>query len=590
MGKAKQIVEVDMAAVEGLLKQSRALLPSADYELLEGLVNALVKLTSLVRKRGTTIARLRRLVGLSTSEKTADVLGEGATPGGTSEPPGSGDSAADGDKSTAPARDVPGTSAKADRREKKKRKGHGRVPASAYPDAQHCSVSHESLRAGDVCPLCGRGKLYEFGEPAPFLRIVGQPPLVAVCWDCERLRCATCNHVFTARAPDEAQGDKHADTAVSMMALLRYGAGMPLNRLGQLQTHLQTPLPASTQWDVVNRRAQDVRPAYEELFRLAAQGLVVHNDDSYVRILEFMGTRRATLLSSGELPDPERTGLFTTAIVSIVDARRTIALFFTGRKHAGENLAELLDQRALDLPPPTQMSDALERNRPKGHETVEANCMAHGRRKVVDEIENFPEECRHLLETLGRVFKLDAQCQSQKLSDQERLLEHQRVSGPLLDELEKWMEAQVAEKKIEPNSGLGDAINYMLKRWDKLTLFLRVPGAPLENNICERALKMAIRHRNNSLFYRSQHGANVGDMFMTLIHTTQISGQNPFHYLTMLLGHAKAVAQTPGDWLPWNYQETLERLAKRDASGTDSDPPEQPGSFPELDVASAPLG
>jgi transposase len=61
-------------------------------------------------------------------------------------------------------------------------------------------------------------------------------------------------------------------------------------------------------------------------------------------------------------------------------------------------------------------------------------------------------------------------------------------------------------QQVEPNSGLGKAYEYMLKRWDKLTLFLQRPGAPLENNICERALKMAIAQRRNSLFYRTQHG------------------------------------------------------------------------------------
>ena len=104
---------------------------------------------------------------------------------------------------------------------------------------------------------------------------------------------------------------------------------------------------------------------------------------------------------------------------------------------------------------------------------------------------------------------------------------------------------------------IGVAINYMLKRWDALTLFLRVPGAPLDNNICERALKKSILHRKNSLFYLTEHGARVGDTFMSLIYTCELSAANPFEYLTALQNHADQVAQGPEHWMPWNYADAL---------------------------------
>jgi len=456
---------------------------------------------------------------------------------------------------------------------KRKAKGHGRVPASAYPDAQCIPVLHEHLQPGDMCLLCGRGRLYELPQPAQILRIVGQPPLAAVCWNCQRLRCSGCGHVFTARAPTAAQGPKYDETAVSMMALLRYRAGLPLHRLDHLERNLATPVPASTQWDAVNERASDMRPVFDELGRQAAQGQVVHNDDSYARILAFMGKRRVALLAKGELPDSERTGIFTTAIVSIVE-HKPIALFFTGRKHAGENLTALLGRRAAGLAAPLLMSDALDRNVPKGHAVVEANCLAHGRRHIVDEVANFPAECEHLLVMLRQVFRVDHLCRRFRLSPEKRRGVHQRWSGPVMDKLRARMIAEFAEKRVEPNSGLGHAMNYLLKRWEKFTLFLRVAGAPLDNNICERALKMSIRHRRNSLFYKSQHGANVGDVYMTLIHTAELHRQNPFDYLTALQRHARAVAERPTDWLPWNYRETLERLAPRDARCRDPAAPE----------------
>jgi len=511
---------------------------------------------------------VRRFLGVTSSEKTADVLGRsGAAAGGAqaTTPPA--------DPAPAPAAAAAGNTASAPGaaekepppvKEKPKAKGHGRVPVSAYPDAQCIPVVHDNLRPGDLCRLCGRGRLYELPAPAQILRIVGQPPLAAVCWNCQRLRCSGCGHVFTARAPEVAQGPKYAETAVSMMALLRYGTGLPLHRLDHLERDLATPVPASTQWDVVNERVGDMRPVFAELRRQAAQGQVLHNDDSYARILAFMGKRRAALLAQGELPDPERTGIFTTAIVSIVEDK-PIALFFTGRKHAGENLTSLLGLRAAGRAAPLLMSDALDRNVPKGHAVVEANCLAHGRRHVVDEVANFPAECAHLLVLLGKVFRVDHLCRRHGLSPERRLHVHQRWSGPVMAQLKEWMTAQFAAKRIEPNSGLGQAMNYLLKRWEKFVRFLLVAGAPLDNNICERALKMAIRHRNNSLFYKSQHGANVGDVYMTLIHTAELHRQNPFDYLTALQRHAKAVAERPADWLPWNYRATLEPLVPRDA-------------------------
>jgi transposase len=566
MARDPEIVEIDMAEVQELLARTKDRLPSEDYDKWRSLVETLLTLMKLVQERGTTIARLRRLFGLASSEKTADVLEKiGASEQAVeAKPDTEGTTPSGGEK-------LPADAEIASAEEQAKHKGHGRNPASAYSDACPIAVLHESLRPGDECPACGRGTLFELREPARLLRIVGQPPLVAVCWNCQRLRCSGCGAVFTARAPDAAQGPKHSETAAAMMACLRYRGGMPHNRLEHLQRYLATPLPASTQWDVVSQFAGAPTLVYGELLRLGAQGSVVHNDDTYVRILALMGKRRAQLLRRGGVPDPERTGLFTTAVVSIVDGR-TLALFFTGRKHAGENLADILRQRAADLEPPILMCDALNRNLPKGHKVIESNCGSHARRRFVDQAENFPTECRYLLETFGKVFKVDELCRTQRRSDDERLRQHEQESGPVMAELKTWMQDQFLEKRVEPNSGLGEAIRYMLHRWDKFTLFLKLPGAPLHNNIVERALKLAIRHRNNSLFYRSERGARVGDIYMTLIHTTELQGENPFHYLTQLMCHESAVAEDPAAWLPWNYRDTLACFLRDATSPRDERP------------------
>jgi hypothetical protein len=210
------------------------------------------------------------------------------------------------------------------------------------------------------------------------------------------------------------------------------------------------------------------------------------------------------------------------------------------------------------------MCDALSRNTPKlaGVEVLLANCLAHGRRQFVEVAANFPDECRYVLETLGAVYGFDAEAKRRGFTPEQRLLLHQTNSTPLMDGLREWMEAQFAEHKTEPNSGLGKAISYLQRHWTKLTLFLRQAGAPLDNNIAERALKKAILHRKNALFYKTMNGARVGDLFMSLIHTCELNKANPFDYLTELLQHPAELKATPAEWMPWNYRETVARLTR----------------------------
>ncbi len=298
-----------------------------------------------------------------------------------------------------------------------------------------------------------------------------------------------------------------------MIAQLKYGSGTPFYRLEQLERHLGIPLPAATQWEVVEEAAEAIKPARDELLRQAAQGEVLHNDDTGMRVLRL----------AREAGD-QRSGVFTSGIVATMQGRQ-IALYFTGPKHAGENLADVLKRRAAKLPPLIQMSDALSRNVPKlpaGVEMLLARCLAHGRRQFVEVAQNFPDQCRYVLETLGEVYGYDAEARERGLSPEERLRFHQEHSQPLMDKLHAWLEAQFAERKTEPNSGLGKAITYLLRHWKGLTLFLREARAPLDNNLVERALKRAVLHRKNALFYRTVNGAQVGDLFMSLIHTCRV--------------------------------------------------------------------
>ena len=539
---APDIIELDTEQLDALvLRVEAGDLAPGDIETLVAALKSYVYVTQLIDQKSTSIARLRKLLFGAETEKTAAVTGraaESTSPGGPAA--GSGD---------APAATKP----------RDKSKGHGRNGAEDYPGAKRVEVSHEALNAGDPCPSCDRGTLYGQPQGGVALRFTGQSPLQVTIYELEKLRCGLCGEVFTANLPEAAGLDKYDPTVAGMIAVLKYGNGLPFNRLAGLQENLGMPLPSSTQWDIVAEASSLIQPAYDELIRQAAQGHVLHNDDTTVKILELMGERaKAAPVDASD--QPERTGLFTTGVVATSEGRR-IALFFSGRKHAGENLRDVLLHRATDLPPPIQMCDALSRNRPPELETILANCLAHARRQFVDVNEHFPTECRHVLEALQVVYHNDQLAREQQMTAEERLQFHQQASGPTMADLREWLKRQSEQRLVEPNSGLGTAINYLRKHWEKLTLFLRVAGAPLDNNICERALKKAILHRKNALFFKTKHGAAVGDLYLSLIHTCELNGGNPFEYLTALQRHAAAVTAAPREWMPWNYRERLAHLA-----------------------------
>ncbi|HOV85386.1 MAG TPA: transposase, partial [Syntrophobacteraceae bacterium] len=217
-------------------------------------------------------------------------------------------------------------------------------------------------------------------------------------------------------------------------------------------------------------------------------------------------------------------------------------------------------RRLAQLPPPIRMCDALSGNLPGTVKTILANCLTHGRRNFVDTIPAFPEQAEYVIDILARVYHIDDPAKANRLSADQRLAFHQQHSAPLMQDLKEWLENQPAENSVEPYSSMGKAILYMLNHWPALTLFLRVPNAPPDNNFCERVLKQCILHRKNSLFFKSLRRAWVGDLFMSLIATCRFSGVNPFAYLTALLQNTKKILQSPGEWMPWNYLHTLAGL------------------------------
>ena len=553
-----ELVTATRQELDDILERCRTALTPQQFRLLQGVLETFVYLTARLQNARVSLGKLKRLLFGPRTERLRDVAEDAKLANAPPDDAAPGDhAAADADESRADGEAPAAPSVAVVTR---RHKGHGRNGADAYRGAEVVECMHNELAGGQRCPQCGQGRIYDW-VPRTLVRVTGQAPLAATVYRLEQMRCRLCDAVFTAPAPaGVVEAPKYDASCASMLALLRYGGGVPFYRLEGLQASLQVPLPDATQWEIVRQAVPAPQAVYEALQRQAAQGRLLHNDDTPMRVLELMAARRA---AEGRGEDGPKA-IQTTGIVAEVEARRVV-LFFTGHAHAGQNLQALLAKRAQELGPPLQMCDALAANVSGELATVVCNCLAHGRRRVIDVLEHFPEQALHIIEQLAQVYGHDAHCREHALTDAQRLAYHQINSAPVMTRLHDWMTQRLALREVEPNSGLGEAIGYLIKHWQALTRFLHCEGAPLDNTACERALKRAIVHRKNSLFFKTSKGAQVGDVYMSLIATCVAGSVNAFEYLELLHLHAERVKANAALWLPWNYQAQLADVAEPEA-------------------------
>ena len=435
------------------------------------------------------------------------------------------------------------------------RPGTGCLGAAAYTGATCVECRHEELAVGQRCPVCGQGTLYALPAGVE-VRIDGHALLSAMRYALEKLRCSACGAIFTAGLPVGVGEEKYSARARAVLAVSRYYLGVPGYRLQGYQAMLGVPVPDATQWDQIEVVGDCAYKVFAQMEREAAQGELIFHDDTAVRILALIEENRdlvAAAQAQGVSTTTERTGMHTTALVVKV-GEHTAILYYSSRRHAGENLQGLLDKREAGLAKPLAMSDALASNEVADESRlIRCHCLAHGRRKFSDLEEVFPHECQVVLAVIRQVFDHDEQAREDQLGPEARLAYHQRQSQPLMDELKRWLDTRVDDHLVEPNSALGKAMGYMQRHWVTLTRFLSVPGAPLDNNLAERALKLFIRQRKNSLFYKNEHSAYLASILTSLIATCLYAGVNAVEYLVALQEHRHEVFADPAAWLPWAY-------------------------------------
>jgi len=567
MKKAQKKIDLNETEIEDLFQrlQDKTLFDK-DYEILMRMLEVLVTLNEVVRQKDVSIKRLlKRIFGIKT-EKRKKLFDDEAPSAAPSSPASdiqndgesrqTGDGAPSEELHASESKNDPEDTVDAEENSKDQSpKGHGRNGVNAFTGAEHKKVEHIDLKAGDKCPLqCPNGQLYSL-KPALTLCFSGNSPVGCTILERERLRCNACGAVFTAEIDDGTiTGSRYYDaSAQAAIAVYKYGFGMPFYRIAALQELVGIPLAPSTLWEKTEALADIIFPVYQEMVRQAAQAKIFHNDDTTMPILSFIKENESKT-------DKERSGMFTTGIVAVLEDDTVIALFFTGRNHAGENLDALHELREPEKRIPIQMCDALSRNTSEIFSRYIAHCLSHGRRNFVDIIPAFPDECKKVIDTLAQVYKNDDIAKKEVMSDEQRLAYHKEHSGPAMQTLHDWMTTQIKEKQVEPNSILGKAFSYMLKYWPALTLFLTIPGAPLDNNICERILKRVLLNRKNAMFYKNQVGAWIGDIFMSIIHTCSLARINPMDYMIKLQEYKSRIKQEPEKWMPWNYQETVAQI------------------------------
>jgi hypothetical protein len=438
---------------------------------------------------------------------------------------------------------------------KPKKKGHGHNPLSAYPGAETVFCQHSEFKKGDICPVCKKGWLNSW-TPQVVPRFYLQYAIRLVIYTREVFRCSNrtgCGKLFPAGLPDgAAEQPKYSKGFGTYFASMYYGFGMPMYRMEMWLKLHGILMPDSIQWMLIQAASVPVIATYRALEQCAANGQIAHIDDTAMKVLSLIDSRKDAEI----VGKPTLKRIYTSTIAVQVDGH-TIVLYYTGREHAGNNLDKILKHRDPTLEPLIQVSDGLAADTSGNKGTVNFLCMVHARRNFFLIKKQFPIECKYVLDAVGQLYLYEADCKDRQLTPLQRMLYHRMFSGPVLQKLKIWLDEQIEQKKTEPNSSLSKAIRYMHKHWEELTQFLHRIDIPIDNNLAERLIGQSILRRNNSDYYKTVNSALVGDAYMSLISTCKQEGVNCYEYLRQLELNEAAVLANPKLWFPSNAYKQL---------------------------------
>tara|TARA_B110001454_G_scaffold209803_1_gene223677 strand:+ start:910 stop:2499 length:1590 start_codon:yes stop_codon:yes gene_type:complete len=525
----KPFTDIDSIALEALIarvteaKENNLALSPQDCQLLLDALTTLATMQDNLATHGTTIHKLRKLLGIEkSSEKHSDLVDK--------------PKAAKKNKSTKP------------------KEKEGDDFAAVKPKVTIHRL--EELKKGDNCPECFTGKVYKT-DPGSLLRITGQSPFTPEQHVLERWRCNTCGVYFTAPLPPEVLKDgndtqKYGYSARSLMAIYKYFAGQPFYRQGSIQKLLGVKITASTVFDQVEYLSNDIQPVFKHLTSLASDAVHYYLDDTTNRILDQKPIEKKVRNSD---KTRTRVGVYTSGVIATTAEDRRLVLFETNIGHAGEFIDSILINRNELSGKPILMCDALTSNVPTVLEAILSLCNSHARRQFVDVINHFPEEVEYVLARYGEIWTNEHKVIELGLSLEKRLAHHIEHSLPIMAEIKRWGEIHLENETVEANSGLGKAIKYFNKHYTGLTQFCIIEGAKLDNNAIEAILKIIVRDRRNAMFRKTLAGAAIGDVITSMIVTASEAGANVFEYFNFLQQNKDKVKAEPEKYLPWNYLE-----------------------------------
>ncbi len=538
--------ESDLDALIERIEQARdhnLALSSDDYALILNVVLTLASMHERLSHNDLTIIKLKKLLGIiRSSEKLRDLV-----------PPKQGDDN-DANKDDAAERDAPEKKTKPSGRNTKG--GRSKPSRRKSPPSKPTVHKHalEELNKGDVCPECHAGKVYKY-DPAVLLRIVGHAPLSSERHICEQVKCSGCGEVFTAPQPDHVKADGRPNqqfgySARAILAIMKYFAANPFYRQETTHDLFGGHVASSTIFDQCEHVGNALNPVFKAMKRMAADAPLFYLDDTTNRILMQQPVKK---IRHGK--ERLRTGIYTSACLVITEDKRRLVLLQTNVGHAGEWMEEILRARDPNKDPPLIMSDALSANRVLGTDTNVASCNAHGRRGFADLSEQHLDEVIYALELYQHVWINDSHCREHDLCDNDRLAYHKEHSLPHMNTLLQWCQQQLESDAVEPNSNLGQAMKYFIRHFEPLTAFCRLPGAPLDNNECERIIKVVVRARKNSLFFKTAVGAEISDVITSILVVCHEHGIDALSYLIAVQKNQLAVKASPEKWMPWNYPQ-----------------------------------
>lgn len=522
-----------MTRVETAIEHDLAL-SIEDMKLLLSAITTLCTLQAKMEQDDVTLHKLRKLLGMiKQSEKRRS--------------------------------DDTDTSKNSQRRKQNKqtnqKKNARRKKQSAPPTVVHHKITHH--QKGGPCPECQRGKLYKF-DPATLLRVTGHARYEATRHVVEQMRCNACQVVYKAPLPESVLEDgdanqKYGYSARSLMVIDKCYSGLPYYHQGNLASIFGCAISASTIFDQCEQVSNAVMPVFYELQRQASGAKQFLLDDTRHRILTQQPELRDKPHGKGQ---QLRTGVYTSGLIACCHDGHEIILFETSLGHAGEHLDALLSKRDASLPPPLTMSDALSSNSVTKALVKTCYCNSHARRQFYDLEKLYPKDIGWVLDQYGLIWEHEARIQEERLNDEQRLTYHQQHSLPVMQSLRDWATQKQTSEAFEEHSALGKAIFYFLKHYEKLMMFCVEPGALIDNNRMEEKLKLVIRGRKTSHFYKTPTGAGVANVLISLIATADQAEENIFDYLQALQKNQSHVKLNPAHWLPWTYRETLEILKK----------------------------